>query len=162
MKTFDRIIFVGRTGNSREVMAREALKKKELNYHPEILARGTSVLFPEPLNQKTEAVLISNGIVLENFQSAPLEKEDFEGNTLVLTFESSMRETIYAAFESARNVHVLTEVTGDELEIFDPTGQEIVTYGLCYEAIEKTVSKLADVLNDGSYFDEVLPAGEEA
>ena len=156
MKEFDRIIFVGRAGNSREVMAAELLKRKGVKNNPEILARGTSVLFPEPLNQKAEAVLISNGITLNEFSSTALTEEDFGENTLILTFESAMRESLFNIFEHPKNVHILTQVTGDELEIFDPTGQEIVTYGLCYEALDKTTTKLADVLNEGTYFDEIV------
>ena len=41
------------------------LQREHLNFPVEILARGIVVLFPEPLNQKAEAVMISNGITLE-------------------------------------------------------------------------------------------------
>ena len=47
-------------------------------------ARGLLVQFPEPLNQKAEAVMISNGIVWENFSSRQLEESDFEDGTMVL------------------------------------------------------------------------------
>lgn len=152
MKEFDRIIFVGRGGNCREVMAAEILKSKPLYYHPEILARGEVVLFPEPLNQKAEAVLISRGFQLKDFMSVQLTEEDITDNTLILTFQKTMMEKLKKRFPSAENIYVLTEVSGDELEIFDPCGQEITTYGLCYEALDKSVQKLADVLNDGDFF----------
>lgn len=135
-------------------MAAELLKQKPLWHPAEILARGFSVLFPEPLNQKAEAVLISNGIQLKDFNSTALEETDFNEDTLVLAFEESIKSAIMSSYPEAQNVYVLTDVTGDELEIFDPWGQEIVQYGLCFEAIEKTVTKLADVLNEGDFFDE--------
>lgn len=170
MKQFKKIIFVGRTGNCREVMAAEILKTKPLWYQPEeITAKGMVVLFPEPLNQKVEAVMVSKGFLLGKFASEQLEESDFSEDTLVITFERSLQEKIISGYKQAQNVYVLTELTGDELEIFDPTGQELVTYGLCYEAMEKTISRLADVLNDGSIFEqnqtdaqpsESLPEGE--
>ncbi len=149
MREYDRIIFVGNRGNSREVMAACLLGRSTLTYHPEILARGLVVLFPEPLNQKVEAVLISNDFSLEGFTSRQLEEEDLTEHSLVITFERETMEKIKKAWPGIRNLHVLTEITGDELEIFDPVGQEIVTYGLCYKAIENSVAKLADILNQG-------------
>ncbi len=150
MREFDRIVFVGRAGNCREVMAAELLKQKPLWHRPEILSRGVSVLFPEPMNQKAEAVLISNGIQMGNFTSKALTEEDFGDDTLVITFETAIRETIETKFPKAKNLY------------FDPCGQEIVTYGLCYEAIEKTVTKLAEVLNEGDFFREVEAVPQEA
>ncbi|MEE1027775.1 MAG: translation factor (SUA5), partial [Agathobacter sp.] len=61
MKRYDRIVFVAKTGTCREPMAVGILNDMALNYQVEILARGLVVQFPEPLNQKAEAVLIGNG-----------------------------------------------------------------------------------------------------
>ncbi len=146
---YDRIIFVGNRGNSREVMAACLLDRSELICRPRILAKGLVVLFPEPLNQKVEAVLISNGFQMDGFVSEQLEAEDITDDTLVITFERETLEKIRNSWPQIRHLYVLTEITGDELEIFDPVGQEIVTYGLCYKAIEKTVAKLTDILNQG-------------
>ena len=161
MKIFDKIIFVGRTGNNREVMAAALLKQKAIWTEPEILARGLVVLFEEPLNQKVEAILISSGIQLGNFTSTALTEEDFGRDVLVLTFDQKLKESIENKFEQAQNVYVLTDVTGDELDIFDPHGQELVSYGLCFETIEKTLNRLVDVLNDGTWFEEQEKANEE-
>ena len=63
--------------------------------HPvEIGARGMIVLFPEPLNQKAEAVMISNGINLEGYMSAQLTEEDFTEDTLVLVMEHAQLEKV--------------------------------------------------------------------
>ena len=151
MKIFNKVIFVGKSGVCREPMAMELLKQQTLNSPVEIMARGLVVLFPEPLNQKAEAVMIGKGINLEGYMSSQLEPEEFGEKTLILTFEDEMRNKILE-LEGARNVYVLTEVTGDELEILDPYGAELMMYGLCFETLEKTIEKLAVVLNDGTYF----------
>ena len=57
-------------------MAAGILKEFTLKYPVEVLARGLVVLFPEPMNQKAEAVLISNGIETEGFVSQQLQEED--------------------------------------------------------------------------------------
>ena len=151
MKEFDRIIFVGRSGNCREVMASEILKTKPLWHKPEILARGLVVLFPEPLNQKAEAIMAGKGFTPGNFMSAPLEETDITENTLVLTFEQSGLQKIRNKFPDIPYLYVLTDVSGDELEILDPTGQDLITYGICYETLEKSIGRLATVLNDDTF-----------
>ena len=76
MDKLERIIFVGRSGTCREPMAMGILEDLSLKFEVETLARGLVVSFPEPMNGKAEAVLISNGITLENYTSTQLKNED--------------------------------------------------------------------------------------
>lgn len=151
MKVYNRIIFVAQSGSTREPMAAGILKDFALNHPAEILARGLVVLFPEPMNQKAEAVLISNGINMEGFTSVQLAEEDLTEDALVLTMESVHRDRILETYENAdpENIFVLTELVGDELEILDPYGGALPSYGLCYETLRKSIKKLAAILNEG-------------
>ena len=128
MKQYNRILFVAESGTSRAPMAAGILSEYTLKHPVTIECRGLVVLFPEPLNQKAEAVMISNGINWENFTSTQLEDEDFTDDTLVLTMEHSQLEKIFEKYPSAReeNVYVLTELVGDELEILDPYGLSLI------------------------------------
>lgn len=149
---YNKVIFVGNSGTCREPMAAGILEDIGLKREIEIAARGLVVLFPEPLNQKAEAVMISNGLPTEGYVSAPLTAEDLEGNTLVLTMESRQRQKLLEMFEEAdpEDVHVLTEYVGDELEIVDPYGGTLQMYGLCYETLLSSIRKLANFLNEGN------------
>ncbi|MBQ8519209.1 MAG: phosphotyrosine protein phosphatase [Agathobacter sp.] len=149
MDKLERIIFVARSGTCREPMAMGILKDLTLKFDVEVLARGLVVSFPEPMNGKAEAVLISNGITLENFTSKQLKKEDITENTLVLTMEKGQREKVLSHFENAHveNVYVLTDFVGDELEIIDPYGGNLQSYGLCYETLRKSIKKLVKILS---------------
>lgn len=147
MEKIEKIIFVGKRAICREPMAAAILQRETLNFPVEILARGFVVLFPEPLNQKAEAVMISNGITLENYTSSQLESTDFGGTTLILTFDQTSKEKVLE-MNGAQNVEVLTDLTGDELEILDPYGAELVTYGICYETLSNSIHKLAKILNE--------------
>ena len=151
MRVYNRIIFVGQSGSSREPMAKGILEDFTLNHPVEVLARGLVVLFSEPTNQKVEAVLISNGINMEGFTSVALTEEDLTEDTLVLTMERVHRDRILESFEhvNPENVHVLTEFVGDELEILDPYGGALPSYGLCYETLRKSIKKLVNILNGG-------------
>ncbi len=150
MKKYNRIIFVGKSGSSREPMAMGILSDFNLNCHVEVLARGLVVLFPEPINQKAEAVLISNGITLGEFTSVQLSREDITEDTLVLVMESAVRRKVLEQFADIdpEDVQVLTEYVGDELEIIDPYGGTLQVYGLCYETLRKSIKKLVAMLNE--------------
>lgn len=151
MKQYNRIIFVAESGTCRVPMAAGILAEYNLKHPVEIITRGLVVLFPEPLNQKAEAVMISNGINMEGYMSTQLAEEDFTEDTLVLTMEHTQMDKILEKYEnaSAENVFVLTELVGDELEILDPYGGSLQAYGLCYETMRKTIKKLVNLLNEG-------------
>ncbi len=105
--------------------------------------------FPEPLNQKAEAVLISNGIELKDYQSKKLMESDFTEDTLIITMEETQRQRILADYSAAteENTRLLNELVGDELEIMDPYGGSVQTYGLCYEVLKVSIEKLMRVLD---------------
>lgn len=151
MKPYKRIVFVADSGTSRAPMAAGILGEYTLKQSVEIIIRGLVVLFPEPLNQKAEAVMISNGINMEGFMSSQICEDDFNEDTLVITMEAEQRQKILEGFEGAtpENVCVLTELVGDELEIIDPYGGTLQAYGLCYETLSKSIKKLVKLLNEG-------------
>lgn len=150
MKQYSKIIFVCDSGTSRAPMAEAIMKEYTIKYPVEIESKGLVVLFPEPLNQKAEAVLISNGINMSEKMSSQLEEEDLSPDNLLLTFEEAQKEKILEDFEEAAhaNVEVLTELVGDELEILNPYGGTLQSYGLCYETLNKTIRKLVNLLNE--------------
>lgn len=151
MKPYRRIVFVAESGTCRAPMAAGIFREYTTNHPIEVVVRGLVVLFPEPLNQKAEAVMISNGINMEGFMSSQIVEEDFTEDTLVLTMEAQQRLKILETFENARqeDVQVLTELVGDELEIIDPYGGTLQSYGLCYETLNKSIKKLIKLLNEG-------------
>ena len=151
MRAYKRIVFVAESGTCRAPMAAGILKECTLKNPVEVLVRGMVVLFPEPLNQKAEAVMISNGTNLEGYMSSQFGEEDIDDDTLILTMEAQQRQKILDRFSTARpeNVQVLTELVGDELEILDPYGGTLQSYGLCYETLSKSIRKLVKLLNEG-------------
>lgn len=84
---WDKVIFVCKSGTCRAPMAAALLRECSMKREIEILARGLVVLFPEPLNQKVDAILISNGINMEGYMSEQLVAEDVDEHTLVLVME---------------------------------------------------------------------------
>lgn len=148
MEKLERIIFVAESGTCRAPMAMGILNDLSIKANIEVLARGIIVSFPEPINRKAEAVLISNGIHLDNFTSKVLTEDEVTENTLIFTMERKQREKVLARFPNitVEQVHVLTDFVGDELEILDPYGGELPSYGLCYETLRKSLKKLVKKL----------------
>lgn len=151
MKKYSRIIFICDSGTTRAPMAEAIMKEYTMKYPIEIENRGLVVLFPEPLNQKAEAVLISNGINMENQMSRQLSAEDLVPENLIVVMEETQRQKILEEYEEAAqvDVEVLTELVGDELEIINPYGGTLQSYGLCYETLNKSVKKLVNLINEG-------------
>lgn len=151
MNKLRRIIFVAQSGTSREPMAAGILQDILVKSDIEVLARGLVVLFPEPMNQKAEAVLISNGIHFDGFTSMQLQEEDITEDAMILTMESRHRDKILETYQNASpdRVYVLTDFVGDELEIMDPYGGALQSYGLCYETLRQSIKKLVKLLNEG-------------
>lgn len=147
---WDKVIFVGKSGTCRAPMAAALLQECSLKREIEIRARGLVVLFPEPLNQKVDAILISNGINMEGYMSEQLVAEDVDEHTLVLVMEEKLLPQAAAILgeDKMSQVHVLTALVGEELEIMDPYGAPLPSYGLCFESLSKTVRKLANWLNE--------------
>ena len=152
MGKIERVIFIAKSGTCREIMAMKIMQDLVLNQDIEVLARGLIVQFPEPINQKAEAVLISNGYPTEGLVSKQLEPEEITENTLILAMESIHRDRALEMFEGIikpEQIRVLSEFVGDELEILDPLGGPLQSYGLCYESIRASIKKLIKILNEG-------------
>ena len=147
---WDKVIFVCKSGTCRAPMAAALLRECSLKREIGIEARGLVVLFPEPLNQKMSAVMISNGINMEGYMSEQLVAEDLDANTLVLVMEAKEIPQVLAIIgeDKLPQVQVLTTLVGEELEIMDPYGAPLPSYGLCFESLSKTIKKLAAWLNE--------------
>ena len=143
MKNINRVIFAAGSGTARAPMAAAIMENMAKGQELEVLARGIVVQFPEPLNQKAEAVLISNGLFLDGYSSRQISDEDITDTTIIFTMEETWRLHIIEDLENANeeNTFVLSSFVGDELEILNPYGAPLQSYGLCFEVIKKSVEK---------------------
>ncbi|MCR5416050.1 MAG: phosphotyrosine protein phosphatase [Pseudobutyrivibrio sp.] len=148
MKNISRVIFASGSGTTRAPMATAIFRATPHAEEYTCEARGLIVQFPEPLNQKVDAVLISNGIELKDYSTKKLMDSDFTENTLVITMEETQRQKILTEYSNAteENTQLLNELVGDELEVIDPYGGSIQTYGLCYEVLKVSIEKLIKIL----------------
>ena len=146
---YRKIVFVSGTDTCRGPVAAELLRHQELEQEYWIESKGMVVLFPEPVNQKIEAVLKSNGVSLEGYTSRQFSEKSLNPDTLILAMEQAQKEKILSEYEHCYtdNVYTLNEFVGDSKEIPDPYGQPLTAYGECYEAIQALIKKLTAILN---------------
>lgn len=149
MRHIKKVIFVEEHGDARAPMAEAIFNELVPEEKMKAESRGLIVLFPTPMNQKAEAVLKGNGLNLPDFVTKELEVDDMVEENLIITMEYEQKQQIYKEFGEDIPVWVLTELTGDELEIMNPYGAPLPSYGLCYETLNVTVKKLVALLNEG-------------
>lgn len=144
---YRRIIFISGTDSARAPMAAEMLRHEDLAQEYVIDSRGLVVLFPEPANQKAEAIMKSAQMTLENHVSRQLEPETLVEDTLVLTIEEAEKNKILSKYGTKANVYTLNEFVGSDGEIPNPYGKPLTAYGECYEILRELIKELAEKLN---------------
>ena len=148
MKKYDRLIFVSNSDTCRGPMAEAILKSKFLLSELEVESRGLVVLFPEPVNQKAEAILASHGLTMKDHTAKMLEQEDFDERTLILVMEDALKQRIFQEHENVQNTWQLSEYIKEETDVREPVGGSLADYGACYELLDCMISSLVVVLNE--------------
>lgn len=148
MKKYDRLIFVSNSDTCRGPMAEAILKSKFLLSELEVESRGLVVLFPEPVNQKAEAILASHGLTMKDHTAKMLEQEDFDERTLILVMEDALKQRIFQEHENVQNTWQVSEYIKEETDVTEPVGGSLADYGACYELLDCMISSLVVVLNE--------------
>lgn len=119
MKKYDRLIFVSNSDTCRGPMAEAILKSKFLLSELEVESRGLVVLFPEPVNQKAEAILASHGLTMKDHTAKMLEQEDFDERTLILVMEDALKQRIFQEHEEQKALEkakqILAKITTSKM-----------------------------------------------
>ena len=148
LQKYRRILFVSNSDNCRGPMAAEILRNEKLVQEYQIGSRGMVVLFPEPANQKAEAIMRSNQMTLVSHEAKPFDEMDLDEETLVLTFEESQKWKIVSEYENVKNVYTLNEYIEDERIVGSSHGQPLTVYGENFELLKELIGKLAEKLNE--------------
>ncbi len=146
-KSYQKIIFLCNGGTCRSPMAKVILEAMSPKAPLKIEAKGFVSLFPEPLNQKTEAILAANGLKLEGYQSEELSSEDITENTLILTMEEAIRKKVCEKFPEAGEVYNYSDFVGLKGDIYNPYGDSLADYGACFTQLKETTEKLIEKIN---------------
>ena len=148
LQKYRRVIFVSNGDDCRGPMAAELLKHEKLIQEYKIGSRGMVVLFPEPANQKAEAIMRSQQMTLADHEATQFSELDLDDETLILTFEEGHKWKIVSDYENVKHVHTLKEYIDDGSEVPSVLGQPLVAYGETFELLKEMIGKLAEKLNE--------------
>lgn len=148
MKQYDKIVFVDTDDTVRAPMAKVIMRSKELGGPLTICSRGLVSLFPQPVNQKAEAVLVRNGYTAKDHVATQLTQSDIDNRTLILTMEDGQKGKIWEEFEHALHVSTLPGYLHIDADVPALYGEPLTEYGRCYEAMEILVTALVEQLNE--------------
>ena len=139
MGQYSKIIFVDEDDNSRSAMAKIIAQSKLSLATIVVESRGLVVLFPEPINQKVAAVLISKGYNVEEHEGKQLMQEDIGDDVLILTMEDNQKEKIWMNYGNAANVYTLAEFIGGSGDLAPLFGEALPEYGKGYELMDTLI-----------------------
>lgn len=148
LQKYRRVLFVSNGDGCRGPMAAELLKHENLMQEYKIGSRGMVVLFPEPANQKAEAIMRSQQMTLADHEATQFSEDDLDDETLILTFEEGHKWKIVSDYENVKHVYTLNEYIDDGREIPSALGQPLVVYGETFELLKELIKKLAEKLNE--------------
>ena len=81
------------------------LRQYDLKQEYVINSRGIIVLFPEPANQKAEAIMKSAQMTLENHISRQFDEDNIQDDTLVLAIEESQKEKLVRVWRKRQYIY---------------------------------------------------------
>jgi len=148
LQKYRRILFISKSDNCRGPMAAELLRNESLEQEYAIGSRGMVVLFPEPANQKAEAIMRSHQMTLADHEGTQLDESDLDDETLVLTFEEAHKWKIISEHENVKHVYTLGEYIDDDRIVESAHGQPLNVYGENFELLRELIYKLAEKLNE--------------
>ncbi|MDO4489905.1 MAG: hypothetical protein Q4B85_02350 [Lachnospiraceae bacterium] len=148
MRKYDRLIFLDADDTARAPMAAQVMETRSLLSELKILSRGLVVLFPEPVNPKAEAVLVSHGLSAREHTANQLRQEEITRKTLILTMEDSQKDRVWSSYSDAGNVYTLSEYVGEKGDIQPLFGEPLSSFGKCLESLEALTEILAEKLNE--------------
>lgn len=148
MSKFQKVIFVCTGNTCRSPMAEVLFKSLQSDNSIQVLSRGLVVLFPEPSNPKAETVLKSHNLILENHTATPLMAEDIDDHTLVLAMTQAQKNNIIKDFGHQENVFTLKGFVGEEGDVTDPYGGDLIDYENCFAQLTRLVKKTVIKINE--------------
>lgn len=148
LQKYRKILFVSNSDNCRGPMAAELLRNEETKQEYDIGSRGMVALFPEPANQKAEAIMRSHKMTLASHEATQLTQSDLTDETLVLTFSETQKWKIISEYEHVKHVYTINEFVEDDRVVHSSHGQALAVYGENFELLRELIKKLAKKLDE--------------
>jgi protein-tyrosine-phosphatase len=148
MIVYQKLIFVGDTDTCLAPMAAAIFHNGSLKEEMEVESRGLVALFPEPINEKAEAVMINKGIPRFTHTAKQLEEEDLEERNLVLAMTKKQYVAVQDKFGERENLFSLSSYIQAEGDVPDPYGKSLKDYAQCVDILQEYIAALEKKLDE--------------
>lgn len=143
MRRYDKLIFVCTENTCRGPLAETLFKSMQIGNDLEACSRGLVVLFPEPVNPKAELVLNSHDLHIEGHIAKQLKTHELSETTLLLTMTMSQKKKVIEEYGVTDNLYTLKEFAGENGDVSDPYGGNLMDYEECFGELVRLVKKAA-------------------
>lgn len=139
------IVFVCTGNTCRSPMAEAIMTAQQL---PGVEVRSAGIFAGEaPMSDHAHTVLDAEGIAFHHL-SKPLNREDMQWATLILTMTESHKSILMSAYpEKSDHIFTLKEFAADSGgDVQDPYGGSLSDYRQTYEELDKLIRRLTEKL----------------
>lgn len=141
---YSKIIFVCSDNMTVSPMASAIFRSIIREGSIKVRSRGLVVLFPEPYNPKTEALLTLHRVPTVDKVSEQFTVEELDDETLVLTMAFAEKVRILEEFGWDKNLFTIKEFVEEDgdADVFDPYGGEEEQYEQCFIELKDLLYKV--------------------
>ncbi|HEX9897475.1 MAG TPA: low molecular weight protein arginine phosphatase [Dehalococcoidales bacterium] len=150
-----KVLFVCSANRCRSAMAEAIFRRMVSDYHDtenkmEIKSAGTFFRNDgAPAMENAVAVMAERGLDISSHRAQTITGELVDWADLILTMSAAHKQYIETNFANARGkVHLLTEYTGAQGDIFDPVVSGIEAYRECAIQLESLLGKLKQKMTE--------------
>lgn len=143
IRQIKKLVFVCTGNTCRSPMAEICYRSIKMDEKVEVFSRGLVVHFPEPINPKAVKVLLNNDLEFSGHISKSWKNSEVDEDTLILTMTESQKKNLVEDDEIKSKVYTLKEYVGEDGDVVDPYGGNIVDYEECFREISRLVRKAA-------------------
>lgn len=148
MIVYQKLVFVSDTDTCLAPIAAAVFHNGPLKEEMEVESRGLVALFPEPINEKAEAIMINKGIPKFTHSAKQLAEEDFQKGTLILAMTKKQYVGVVDKFGDRENLFSLSSYIQSEEDVPDPYGKSLKEYADCVDVILAYIRRLEEKLEE--------------
>lgn len=137
-----KLIFVCTENTVQSPMAETIFKNIDHDLDLAVCSRGLVVLFPEPVNPKTETTLATHGMLMGTHTSCQFSREEVDEQTLILTMTVAQKRRLATDFLINENTYTIREFSGEHGDLCDPYGQSPNAYEECFSELYALMQKV--------------------
>lgn len=142
---YDRIFFLCQDNTNLSPMAENLFIELYQGPPINVTSRGLVAPYNAPCNPKTELIMEKHGIPMVSPVTRELREEELTESSLVIAMGSGIRNRFHSRYPRIA-VCTLAALAGEERELTDPYGGNLMDYERCFQEMSRMMKKAAERL----------------